>query len=120
MRSDAETQPPELPHKGWEKGMTTTAVTALSHGPMERRMSECTSRKDKAGAKVSEQTLVYLSPRDLAVRWRCSRSTVDRIVEREGLTRLCLGEGQNGIIRYLLAEVEELEESRLLKSQTVS
>lgn len=87
---------------------------------MERRMSQSSSKIDKAGAKANELPLVYLSPRDLTVRWRCSRSTVDRIAEREGLTRLCLGEGQNGIIRYLLTEVEELEESRLLKSQTVS
>ena len=73
-----------------------------------------TERKTKAAQK--EQTLVYLSPRDLATRWRCSRSTVDRIAEREGLTRLCLGEGRSGIIRYLREEVEELEESRLLSS----
>ena len=83
-------------------------------------MPDSSTRRCKPEARSSEQPLVYLSPRDLAVRWRCSRSTVDRIVEREGLTRLCLGEGQNGIIRYFLAEVEELEESRLLKSQTVS
>ena len=74
------------------------------------------SRTQRAAkAEQIEHTLVYLSPRDLALRWRCSRSTVDRIATREGLTRLCLGEGQNGIIRYLLEEVEQLEESRLLK-----
>jgi len=73
-----------------------------------------TERKAKAAQK--EQALVYLSPQDLAARWRCSRSTVDRIAEREGLTRLCLGEGRNGIIRYLRIEVEDLEESRLLSS----
>ena len=71
-------------------------------------------KKSKASQK--EGGLVYFSPRDLAARWRCSRSTVDRIVEREGLARLCLGEGRNGIIRYLRDEVEELEESRLLHS----
>ena len=56
----------------------------------------------------------YISPRELAQRWRCGRSTVDRIAERERLTRLCLGEGRNGVIRYLLEEVESLERERLL------
>ena len=42
---------------------------------------------------------VYLSPRDLAARWRCSRSTVARIAKREGLTRLCLGEGRS-VVRF--------------------
>lgn len=56
----------------------------------------------------------YISPRELARRWRCGRSTVDRIAERERLTRLCLGQGRNGVIRYRLAEVEALEERLLL------
>ena len=64
-----------------------------------------------------EHARLYLSPRELAIRWRCSRSTVDRIAKREGLARLCLGEGRNGIIRYLREEVEALEKSRLLTSQ---
>lgn len=75
-------------------------------------MSSLSKDENRAG----KQVLIYLSPRDLATRWRCSRSTVDRIAAREGLTRLCLGEGQNGIVRYLLEEVEHLEESRFLKS----
>ncbi|MBX3358882.1 MAG: hypothetical protein KF745_10685 [Phycisphaeraceae bacterium] len=54
----------------------------------------------------------YLSPRELAERWRCSRSSVDRIARRAGLTRLCLGEGRNGIVRYIREEVEMLEQSR--------
>ncbi len=56
----------------------------------------------------------YFSPRDLALRWRCSRSTVDRIVRRAGLSRLYLGEGRHGIVRYLRREIEALEASRLL------
>ena len=72
-------------------------------------------RKTKAVQK--EHARLYLSPRELATRWRCSRSTVDRIAKREGLARLCLGEGRNGIIRYLREEVEDLQKSRLLTSQ---
>ena len=54
----------------------------------------------------------YLSPRELAERWRCSRSSVDRIARRAGLKRFCLGEGRNGIVRFLRKEVEAYEESR--------
>ncbi len=57
----------------------------------------------------------YISPSELAERWCCGRSTVDRIAEREGLSRLCLGEGRNGVIRYLREEVELVEEERLLR-----
>lgn len=57
----------------------------------------------------------YISPRELVVRWRCSRATVDRIAVRACLTRLCLGDGRNGIIRYLLKEVEQYEQSRMLR-----
>ncbi|MGD0767267.1 MAG: hypothetical protein ABSB42_03490 [Tepidisphaeraceae bacterium] len=54
----------------------------------------------------------YVSPKELQERWRCSRSSVDRIVRRAGLTRLCLGEGRNGIVRYNRKEVEEFEIKR--------
>jgi hypothetical protein len=54
----------------------------------------------------------YLSPKELKERWRCSRSSVDRIARRAGLTRLCLGEGRNGIVRYSRREVEAFETKR--------
>lgn len=54
----------------------------------------------------------YLSPNELRQRWRCGRSTVDRIARRAGLTRLCLGNGQRGLVRYRRDEVEKLEASR--------
>lgn len=54
----------------------------------------------------------YFSPRELADRWRCSRSSVDRIARRAGLTRLCLGEGRNGAVRYIREEVEAYETTR--------
>ncbi len=44
-------------------------------------------------------------------RW-CSRSSVDRIARRGGLTRVCLGEGRNGIVRFVRMEVEQFEASR--------
>jgi len=55
---------------------------------------------------------LYLSPKELQERWRCSRSSVDRIARRACLTRLCLGEGRNGIVRYSRKEVEAFEEKR--------
>jgi len=55
----------------------------------------------------------YLSPKELSQRWRCSRSSVDRIARRAGLARLHLGKGNNGIVRYLRREVIALEKSLL-------
>ena len=54
----------------------------------------------------------YLSPRELAVRWKCARSTADRIVTQAGLTKVLLGEGKNGMVRYLKEEVAAYEFSR--------
>jgi len=51
----------------------------------------------------------YLSPAELSLRWKCSRSSVDRIARRAGFTRLCLGVGRNGMVRYLREEVEAYE-----------
>ena len=61
----------------------------------------------------------YLSPRDLADRWRCSLSSVYRVAEEESFTRLRLGnakKGKNSMIRYLRREVEAYEESRRFSS----
>ena len=57
----------------------------------------------------SEKESPYLSPNELASRWRCARSSVDRIARRVGLKRLLLGVGKNGIVRYLKKEVEAYE-----------
>lgn len=58
----------------------------------------------------------YISPNELAVRWQCSRSSVDRIARREGLKCLYLGEdGKNGTVRYLREEVTAYEQNRLIK-----
>lgn len=60
----------------------------------------------------SDNGTLYLSPKQLQQRWCCSRSSVDRIARRAGLTRLCLGEGRNGMIRYIRKEVEAYEARR--------
>jgi hypothetical protein len=54
----------------------------------------------------------YIPPSELAQRWCCSRSSVDRIARRANLTRLCLGDGKNGMVRYLREEVIAYEASR--------
>jgi hypothetical protein len=64
-----------------------------------------------ATQEVLEES-AYVSPKELARRWQCSRSSVDRIARRAGFSRLCLGEGANGMVRYLRKEVEAYEESR--------
>ena len=56
-----------------------------------------------------------LSPNDLMERWRCSRSTVDLIARRAGLTRVCLGD-QRGLVRFKLEEVIAFEEKRSVKT----
>ena len=75
---------------------------------MSRRKDSSVGRKGLAKADSTP----YLSPKDLADRWRCSRPTVARIAQRAGLSRLCLGEGRNGVVRYLREEVEAYEASR--------
>ena len=54
----------------------------------------------------------FLSPRHLAERWSCSRTTAQRIAARAGITRFYLGEGRNGMVRYPLKEVIAYEEAR--------
>lgn len=55
----------------------------------------------------------YVSPRRLAERWDCSRTTAQRIANRAGITRVFLGEGRNGTVRYRLDEIEAYEKKRL-------
>ena len=54
----------------------------------------------------------YVAPKELATRWQCSRSSVDRIAERAGLSRVFLGQGRNGMVRFRRHEVETFEASR--------
>ncbi len=66
----------------------------------------------KPPAKTITDASPFISPVELVERWRCGRSSVDRIARSAGLTRLCLGSGKNGMIRYLKEEVIAYEESR--------
>jgi predicted DNA-binding transcriptional regulator AlpA len=54
----------------------------------------------------------YVSANEVAKRWQCARSSVDRIARRAGLTRVYLGEGRNGMVRYIREEVEAYEHQR--------
>lgn len=54
----------------------------------------------------------YITPNELAIRWKCSRTSVDRYTKSAGLTRLCLGDGKNSAIRFLRKEVEAYEKER--------
>lgn len=65
----------------------------------------------------SREDSPYISPAELAERWRCGRSSVDRIARRAGLTRLYLGTGRNGMVRYLRKEVIAYEASRRIVMQ---
>jgi len=59
----------------------------------------------------------FISPKALALRWQCGRSSVDRIARRAGFTRVCLGHGKNGMVRYLRREVEAYEASRQVRTR---
>ena len=71
------------------------------------------SRIEQIAARQSE----YVAPNELARRWQCARSSVDRIARRAGLTRLCLGDGKDGMVRYVRKEVEAYESRRLVQLQ---
>ena len=67
--------------------------------------------ESRNGAAILERS-EYVSPKELALRWCVARSSVDRIARRASFTRVCLGEGKNGIVRYVRKEVEAYEASR--------
>lgn len=62
----------------------------------------------------SKQSSPYISPKELAQRWQCARSSVDRITRLAGMKRLCLGNGKNGIVRFSRKEVEAYELDRMI------
>lgn len=64
--------------------------------------------------EIVSETSPYISPSELTERWHCSRSSVDRIARRARLKRMYLGEGKNGIVRYIRKEVEAYEASRII------
>ena len=72
------------------------------------------SGKGKPGMSAggAREARRFLSPRELAERWGCSATTAQRTAKRAGIGRYYLGEGRNGMVRYLLSEVEAYEAAR--------
>ncbi len=54
----------------------------------------------------------YIRPKELAIRWQCSRSSVDRYAKNADISKLYLGNGENSIVLYDRKEVEAYEETR--------
>ena len=54
----------------------------------------------------------YISPRELAERWRCSRTSAQRIANQAGFGKTCLGNGKHASVRYRRADVESYEQAR--------
>lgn len=77
---------------------------------MSSSVPESTSR---AEPRVSGQ---LVSTNQLAQRWQCSATTVRRLTRHARMTRVLLGEGANGTVRYILSEVEAYEDARSTKS----
>ncbi len=76
----------------------------------------------RKGAKMTSHSSeskesIYISANEILERWRCKRSSVYRTARREGFTRICLGNGKNGMVRYLREEVIAYEESRRIQMQ---
>jgi len=65
-------------------------------------------------AHINEGQELYMSPKELAARWKCGRSTADRIARREGFRHLALGVGRNGTIRYVREDVIAYEQRRVI------
>lgn len=78
-----------------------------------KKKCACSGSKQKK-CNCSGSSSPYLSGKELSERWQCARSSVDRIARRNGLKRLYLGEGKNGIVRFMRKEVEAYESSRLV------
>ena len=74
------------------------------------------AQTDGSGSHADPVPSLYFSPRDLAERWRCSRTGAQDIARREGFTKVFLGEGKRGMVRYLRSEVEAYEASRIVRA----
>lgn len=77
----------------------------LESFPMPRPKSAIT-----AASSATNGVTPYIAPKERMLRWRCSRTQVDRVARRQGLKRIMLGHGRNGMVRYLLIEVEAMEQ----------
>lgn len=59
-----------------------------------------------------------ISPKAAAKLLDCSRTSVDRIANRAGWTRVFLGHGRNGLSRYRLNEVKRFIEERSVRPES--
>jgi hypothetical protein len=66
------------------------------------------------GNATDDHISPFISPKELATRWRCSRSSVDRIARQAMFSKLCLGRGSNATVRYVVKEVMAYEAARLV------
>lgn len=56
----------------------------------------------------------FISAKELSERWQCARSSVDRVARRAGMKRFVLGDGKNGMVRFLRKDVENYERDRMI------
>ncbi|BCG46561.1 hypothetical protein GEOBRER4_n1362 [Citrifermentans bremense] len=73
-------------------------------------------KNNTATKETQAKESVFITPEQLALRWHCARTSVDRIVRRENLSRVCLGTGKNGMVRFLLKEILDYEASRTVQA----
>lgn len=65
-----------------------------------------------SGLTANENPSPYISPRELAERWRCSRTSAQRIAKQAGIGKLVLGNGKHASIRYVRVDIERYEQAR--------
>lgn len=64
---------------------------------------------------ITTEASPYLSAKEIALRWGCARTSIGRIAKRARFTRLYLGTGKRGMVRYLRSDVEAFERKRCYK-----
>lgn len=60
----------------------------------------------------------FISARTWAARWDCSLSTVRRVAQRCGVRRVYVGTGPNGLVRYSLADIAQIERDGSFQSES--
>jgi len=84
-------------------------------GAVKHRDATTDEARDFRSSGGASNPPPYISPKQLAQRWCCSRASVDRIARRAGFTKVCLGEGRNGMVRYVTEEVDAYERERRVR-----
>ncbi|NVN98878.1 MAG: helix-turn-helix domain-containing protein [Geobacteraceae bacterium] len=65
--------------------------------------------------KNTEDVSPFMSAKEIASLLRCSRSSVSRIADRQRFTRLFLGSGERGMVRYMRSDIEKYLSKRTHK-----